>query len=115
MTRFRPLAGLLLALIVAVASLGLAVAHGQPRVAGWMDLCGDGAAVVAVDARGQPVGVTHPCPDCTAPLAFASPPPPMAMPLPPQSHRQAARPAAGLYVARRPAPEPDARGPPVLI
>ena len=117
MKRFRPLAGLLLALIVAVASLGLAVARVQPPMAEWtwVDLCGDGAAEVAVDAQGQPVGMIHLCPDCIAAFAFASLPLPAAPPLPPQTAGRVTSPAVLLSVALRPAPEQDARGPPVLI
>ena len=115
MTRFRPFAGLLLALIVAVASLGLAVARTQPRMAEWLELCGDGSPALAVDAQGQPVGMIHLCPDCIAAFATADLPLPAALPLPRQATGRAAPPVLSLSVALRPAPEPDARGPPVLI
>ena len=38
MRALRPFAGLLLALIVAIASVGLAVARGQPRMVDWVEI-----------------------------------------------------------------------------
>lgn len=115
MTSLRPLTGLLLALIVALASVGLAVARGQPRMADWVDICGDNGAEVAVDARGQPVGMIHLCPDCIAPFAFATLALPAPMPMPPMASGRAASPVVTLSVALRPAPGQEARGPPGLI
>lgn len=115
MTLFRPLAGLLLALIVAIASVGLAVARGQPRMVDWVELCGGNGAEVAVDAQGQPVGMIHLCPDCIAPFAFADLVLPAPMPLPPMASGRAAPPAATPSVALRPVPGQEARGPPTLI
>ena len=115
MRALRPFAGLLLALIVAIASVGLAVARGQPRMVDWVEICGGDGTEVAVDAQGQPVGMIHLCPDCIAPFSFATLALPAPMPLPPMASGRAAPPAALLSVALRPVPGKAARGPPVLV
>jgi hypothetical protein len=72
MRQFARLLHLVLSLALALS--GGAVAGHGPAVAGYAELCRDGAAVmVAVDARGQPVdpapdGPPH-CPDCLVPVA----------------------------------------------
>jgi hypothetical protein len=66
------LLALLLALIVVVTSQQLALARGQSVSAGTMTLCiGGGFVTVAVDAKGQPVGPAHACPDGIAAFAGA--------------------------------------------
>jgi hypothetical protein len=63
------IAGLLLALIVALTSQQLALARGQADMAGSITLCsGGGFVTVAVDAKGNPVGPAHICPDGIAAL-----------------------------------------------
>lgn len=65
--------GLLLALVVAITSQQLALARGQASVAGSMTLCsGGGFITVAVDARGEPVGPVHICPDGIAAFIAAT-------------------------------------------
>jgi hypothetical protein len=64
------LAHLLLALVVALASVTMAQARHQARASGEVVLCtGIGMIAVAVDARGNPVGPMVPCPECTPALA----------------------------------------------
>ena len=72
MGALRLFAGLLLALIVAIASVVLAVARGKPRMVDWVEICGGDGTEVSVDAQGQPVGIIHLCPDCIAPFSFAT-------------------------------------------
>jgi len=63
---FRRLAGLTLALTIALTSVTMALARGQTRdAAGIMIICsGAGVVSVSVDADGDPVGPVHICPDC---------------------------------------------------
>jgi hypothetical protein len=72
----RAAARLLCALLCLVLILSGGATGGHARmVAGFTDLCRDGAAVtVAVDARGEPVdpfanALPH-CPDCISPAAM---------------------------------------------
>lgn len=117
MMRFRPLAGLLLALCLALTSVSLAVARVQPPMQQWVELCdGETGATVAVDADGRPVMPLHLCPDCIAAFAAQQLP---AGPLLPARPVTRAAPAARLAeVPPAPAlslPLAEARGPPVLI
>jgi hypothetical protein len=117
----RPVPILLRVLLcLALALSGGAMAGHGPAVAGYAELCRDGAAVtVAVDTRGQPVdpadaGPPH-CPDCLVPVAGLGAGAPAVPP------RQARR-----RRARRPRPcsgaridpccvAPPARGPPSAV
>lgn len=71
----RPLVAALSGLLcLALILSGGAMAGHARAVAGYIDLCRDGAAVtVAVDARGEPVdpraGALPHCPDCIPPAA----------------------------------------------
>ncbi len=66
---FRPLCALILALVLTLTGQAMAVARGAPGPAGQMVICsGSGPLTVSVDARGQPVGPRHICPDCLAGL-----------------------------------------------
>lgn len=80
----RMFAALLLSLVLAVASVSMAVARGQAPMGGTMELCSEGGAVtVMMDASGAPVPMApHLCPDClsaataldlTVPLVLAAP------------------------------------------
>jgi hypothetical protein len=115
MPMLRSLACLILVLALAVGSVGAAVARGQPMAVGQMVICADGAAaVVLVDAEGQPVGHAS-CPEC---LAGGAADLPVASVVPLGAGRL-------LSVAFVPAPSPGrvasadltpiARGPPGLV
>ncbi len=62
----RALTALALSLLLAVASVSMAVARGQVPMGPTIALCSaDGEMSVALDARGSPVPATpHLCPDC---------------------------------------------------
>lgn len=81
--------GLFLALAFALTAHSAAAAQGGRDAAGTMVICtGMGAAVVYVDAEGQPVPAPHYCPDCMMHVLDAVVPP-------------AALPAPGGYAAAR--------------
>lgn len=111
----RPLAAILLGLILAATSLTMAVARGQTRVAGEIVICtGYGMATIAVDENGQPAGPVHLCPDMVLSFFAAAGAPAVALPLP--------DPAPGRSVPEGPrvqaalaAPSPCARGPPLTV
>jgi hypothetical protein len=66
----RLLVSLVLALTVALSSVTMAQARHHARAADLVQLCtGVGMIVIAVDAKGNPVGPTLPCPECTPALA----------------------------------------------
>jgi hypothetical protein len=112
----RPLAGLLLALCLALTSVSLAIARAQPPMAEWVEICGDRAeGPVAVDAEGRPVGPVHLCPDCIAAFAYADLAVPQPGLLPPQSWQLVAR--DHVLPSQWPVPvrAVEARGPPFLV
>lgn len=116
MMRFRPLAGLLLALCLALTSVSLAIARVQPPMSQWVELCGEaGEATVAVDADGRPVMPLHLCPDCIAAFAAADLSAMPALPARPLTRAERLAPAAVLQGLARSVPAPAARGPPALI
>lgn len=63
---FRQFAGFALALIIALTSVTMALARGQTRDAtGTIIICsGAGVVQIQLDAKGNPVGPAHICPDC---------------------------------------------------
>lgn len=65
-SRFRSLAGLSLAILIALGSVTMSLARGQMRdAAGSIVLCtGSGPVSVAIGADGEPVGLMPICPDC---------------------------------------------------
>ncbi|MDF0603327.1 hypothetical protein P1J78_21575 [Psychromarinibacter sp. C21-152] len=72
MTRTRPFLATLLSLVLLATSGAMAVARGQAMAAGQIVLCtGTGPLAVAVDARGEPIGPLHVCPDCALTLLAA--------------------------------------------
>lgn len=110
------LAPLLLALVVALASVTMAQARHQPRIAGAAVLCTNaGIVAVAVDAQGRPTGPVLPCPDCLPPqLAL----PGAAPALPAPALRLVAREPAELRPRLAPAVPPghrQARAPPAAV
>lgn len=62
----RALTALVLCLVLAFASVSMAVARGQVPMGATVALCSeDGALLVALDAQGNPVPASpHLCPDC---------------------------------------------------
>jgi len=72
MTLPRSILPVLLALLVAMTSVQLAVARGQPQAAGQVELCADGSIIViAMDREGNPIGPAHICPDVALALMVA--------------------------------------------
>lgn len=117
-TTARPFMILLLSLVLALASLTMAVARGQMRAGQGAGLTvvicsGYGITSIQVDAQGNPVGPVHPCPECLAGfLANLGPGAPQ-VPAPPQQGRRLSAPAAWQSTSR-PAPSATARDPPIL-
>lgn len=106
---------LVLSAVVALASVSLAQARHYDGRGMQMVLCTDhGYQTITIDAQGNPVPVTHPCPDCVAAMAAQDLPPMAGLSAPLQTGQkvsfvQFARDAAG-----RSAPPAFARGPPVM-
>ncbi len=68
----RPLAGLLLALVLSLTAQSMAVARGAAPATGVMVLClGGTVQPVLVDESGAPVAPRHICPDCALSLLLA--------------------------------------------
>lgn len=113
---FRPLSGLLLALLMAVTSVTMAVARGQDRMGDSVEICGGfGQVFVTLDQNGQPIRPVHPCPDCLSGVTALDLPGLIPAPLPPQSARRAAYTPLAIIAASLAAPKATARGPPSLI
>ena len=112
MTPLRPLLALCLALALCLGAVASGMARGQAPAVTLVTICAaGGAATVAVDADGRPVGQGRHCPDCLILKSTL----PMAAPGP--VFRAVRRAAAGLPAAAigrgcDPA-APRARGPPV--
>lgn len=118
MIRFRPLASLLLALIVALTSVTSAVARVQPPGNQIVICSGVGVITITVDDQGNPtgspLGPVHPCPDCVAafgPALLMSP----VLPVRPLSRSVALDVPEVLQGTGGAAPQPMARGPPGLV
>ena len=68
MRRLLSLIALVLALVA--GSVGMATARNHPGAAGTVDLCTSfGTQTVLIDAQGNPVAPSHPCPHCTPAMA----------------------------------------------
>lgn len=110
----RLLSALFLSVVLAVTSVLLAVARGQPAGVADMVICSDGAAVtVRIDAQGNPVAARHHCPDCLTAIATAG-----AAPHAPLGTQvlwaRVAPPSAVKAIAIHPVRAAPPRGPPVL-
>lgn len=62
----RSISALLLSLVLALASVSMAVARGQAPLGATMTLCSQGAAItITLDTNGSPISLPkHLCPDC---------------------------------------------------
>lgn len=110
---YRSLAGIALALMLALTSGAMAVARGQTHAAGQVVLCtGSGPVTVAVDADGQPIGPAHICPDCALGF-FAAVSEPPGVPGPAPVAGEPLRPAVEASRASRPLHAARARAPPL--
>lgn len=110
---FVPALTLLLAALICVTSLSAAAARAR-MPAGWAEICsGMSVVMVPLGPDGEPMGPPHFCPDGAMALFAAEPPGPVALPVP---QARAERLPAGVPVlwSARPAPRPQARGPPSL-
>jgi hypothetical protein len=68
----RPLAAIVLALLLVFTAQSMAVARGMAGPAAAVVLCtGTGPVTILTDADGQPVGPAHICPDCTLSLILS--------------------------------------------
>jgi hypothetical protein len=121
MTRMlRPFALLALCFALVAGSVSMAVARGHAaavtRGGVTLVLCsGYGYRTVSLDARGNPVGPLHPCPDCLAGMvAYLAPTmlPWQRLALIP---RRADVFSATVILPRRAAHLPRARGPPLAV
>ncbi|MEO0700768.1 MAG: hypothetical protein AAFR34_12750 [Pseudomonadota bacterium] len=74
--RFSTLAGLTLALMLAVTSVAVGAVRGQADATGQIVICsGHGLMIVYTDADGAPTGAPHLCPDCVLKLLATVPAP----------------------------------------
>lgn len=114
MLRRLPLVPLLLSALIAVTSVTMAAARGQMMRGDAVVICsGYGVVTILVDARGEPVGTVHPCPDCTLHHVLADlVPAPMV--LRPATRGEALRAAALSLPVARARVAPMARGPPAV-
>jgi len=111
----RPLIGLFLALTLAVASVTLAQARGQPHGLHAAVICsGAGTVTLLLDANGEPAGPPLPCPDCIAGIAAALPVQPAATPEAPGPAVRLSLPRHSAHAGARP-PAYEARGPPAAV
>jgi hypothetical protein len=108
--RHIALVGLMLAMVLTAITVGHA--RGQAPVAGQMVLCvGTQIVTVSVDADGQPVTVTHACPDGI--MALAGPlVPPVALVVPGAVGQSLIYPVGRLSVPSLRLIEDRARAPP---
>lgn len=112
----RALTALLLSLVLAVASVSMAVARGAAPMGESVALCIDGQAVtVTLDATGEPVSTPpYLCPDCVGAATAFDLPAAMSLPAPPirTGRAKAAEPQGAQPVRFR--LSLTARGPPAL-
>jgi len=113
MMHWRSLLPVLLACVMAMTGITMAMARGQMAAAQSMVICtGYGVVTIAVDARGNPVEVVHPCPDCTMALALA--PAPVVVQGPPVVlHALTVRPDGPRILPARAPLHSQPRGPPI--
>jgi hypothetical protein len=116
MNWFRPLSGLLLALLMAVTSVTMAVARGQDRMGDTVEICGGfGQVFVTLDQNGQPMRPGHPCPDCLTGITALDLPGPTAAAARPQSVARVTFAPLSIIAGSLAVPKATARGPPSLI
>lgn len=112
----RAFFALMLSLVLAFASVSMAVARGQEPMGDAIALCLDGTAVtVTLDADGNPISaLTHLCPDCLSAATTFDLPQPVGLSAPVwrETQTDAVPAAARSYIHT--AITPAARGPPVL-
>ncbi|EPX85419.1 hypothetical protein Salmuc_02800 [Salipiger mucosus DSM 16094] len=105
----------LLALVLALTGYEAAVARAAPAPAGQMVICtGQGLAVIAVDAEGNPVGPAHICPDAASGFFAALAESPVITPRVFAWQPVAAR-SGQRHRAGRVPPAGTARGPPLDV
>ena len=112
MRLYRPVLGFALALMLAISSLGMAVARGQAAAGSDLVICsGAGFETVTLDAKGKAIGPAHPCPYCLAGHVLAILPDAMILPAPAPTS-DAHSPALSNDVTALAPPAALARGPP---
>ena len=109
----RQSASLLLAAILALASVTMAVARNQATGSTDMVICSAyGVVTITLDAQGNPAGPVHPCPDCLSSLGPALLPG-VDQPTRPQTRARTATTAPQPRATSRTPPAATARGPPL--
>ncbi len=117
MRAIRPLAALVLSLMLAFTGVGLAAARGQAMSGGTVVLCSGaaGAVTVTLDAHGKPTGPAHICPDMALGLiaALVTPDPALIIPATARAEHLFALPSGPVQALSRPVA--SARGPPSIV
>jgi hypothetical protein len=112
----RVLLALFLSLILAVASVSMAVARGQAPMGASIALCTEaGAITVTLDARGNPISTPpHLCPDCLSAATVFDLPAAQSLAAQEAGSRALTLPAPRLPAAMVARIVSHARGPPAL-
>jgi len=106
---------LALSIVVALTSVSLAQARHYDGRGLQMVLCTDhGYQTITIDAQGNPVPITHPCPDCVAAMAAQDLPLLAVLPAPLQVGQLIAFAAFARDANGRSPPPAFARGPPLI-
>jgi hypothetical protein len=116
MTLLRPISGLILSLVLIATSVTLAVARQYDRNRTTITICADGGdATITLDAQGNKLPFTHPCPDCVAAVAAQIIQPIQTLPQRSSYRIVVLRPIYLLPVPTQMSLPPQARGPPYLM
>lgn len=113
----RAISALLLSLVLAIASVSMAVARGQMPKGGQIELCTEaGAVTLTLDVEGSPVPSQGPhlCPDCLSAATAFDLPALIDLPAPAQTAQTLALTHCALVLAGTRGPAAHARGPPAL-
>jgi hypothetical protein len=104
----------LLALVLAVTSVGFGHARGAAPAAGAMVICrGQTVIRIVIDASGQPVETRHICPDAV--LFVAAGPAPLAVPALDEGAGRLSPSVTAVHAASLAAITPRERGPPRVV
>jgi hypothetical protein len=102
--------------VLALASVSLAQARHYDHNGLKMVLCtDDGYQTIVLDAQGNPVPITHPCPDCVAAMAAQDLPAPLKLLVPNAAPQMVVFAQISRDAAGRMPPPSHARGPPLLM
>lgn len=112
----RAISALLLSLVLAIASVSMAVARGQVPMGSTIALCTEAGAVsVVLDAEGNPTKTPpHLCPECLSAATVFDLPYPASLAAPRLLAQVLVLTDRALILARTHVVSPHARGPPTL-